>query len=50
MHYKRGKHDAVDITLLFELVLLVPGMSYSRGAVHCRVFVLGEKGLISSVT
>ena len=41
---KGGEHGAADITLLFELVLLVPGMSHRRGTEHCQVFVLGGKG------
>lgn len=30
MRYKGGEHGAVDITLLFELLLLVPGLSHNR--------------------
>lgn len=46
---KGGEHGAVDVTLLFELVLLLPGMSYSRGTEHCQVFVLGDKGLFRAL-
>jgi len=46
MHSKGGEHDAVDITLLFELVLNELGQG-NRALPRLR---LGGKGLILSVT